>query len=416
MTRRRRFARLSALTACAAVALFIMPMAVSAQQDGHAAATITPRAALTRLFTSPTVQKAWFAPSFLAQVSVAQIQQVVSGLTTALGRFEGVQPQPDGSFVIDFQKGTDRAQIGLNGQGQIVGLFFFPPKLRLIGGAAALQQIRALPGQVSLLVLKNGVTQTAINADAPLAVGSAFKLSVLAGLQQRIKAHELSWDQDVVLTAQDKSLPSGILQNQPDGTRLTVHRLAELMISISDNTAADMLIHLVGRAAIDPLIPARDRPILTTHEAFVLKDPAHKDLRERYLHGDEAQRLAVLQQADRLPLMPLSEVNRLVKAGQFSPEVEWFFSTRQLCGLMEQVHGLAPMSLNPGVADPKEWKSVAYKGGSEPGVLNLTTMATAHDGATYCVSATWNNSAPLDETHFETLYGSVLHSLAVGNG
>ena len=414
MKRQRRFARLSALGACAAVALFIMPMAASARQnDNSTAAAITPQAALTRLFTSPKVQKAWFAPSFLAQVSVAQIQQVVSGLTAGLGRFEGVQPQPDGSFVVSFAKGTDRAQIALNGQGQIVGLFFFPPTLRLMSGAAALQQMRALPGQVSLLVLKNGATRTAINADTILAIGSAFKLSVLAGLQQRIKAGQLSWDQEVVLTAQDKSLPSGVLQNQPDGTRLTVRKLAELMISISDNTAADMLIHLVGRAAIDPLIPPRDRPILTTHEAFVLKDPAHKDLRERYLHGDEAQRLAVMQQADRLPLMPVSEANRLVKANQFSPEIEWFFSARQLCDLMGQVHSLSPMSINPGVADPTDWKSIAYKGGSEPGVLNLTTMATAHDGATYCVSATWNNSAPLDETHFETLYGSVLHALAV---
>jgi hypothetical protein len=31
---------------------------------------------------------------------------------------------------------------------------------------------------------------------------------------------------------------------------------------------------------------------------------------------------------------------------------------------------------------------------------------------TYCVSATWNNAALLDEGRFEALYSSVLHSLS----
>ena len=69
------------------------------------------------------------------------------------------------------------------------------------------------------------------------------------------------------------------------------------------------------------------------------------------------------------------------------------------------------MHVNPGVADPKDWQSVAYKGGSEAGVLNLTTMVTARGGATYCVSATWNNTALLDELRFESLYGSLLRAL-----
>jgi hypothetical protein len=68
------------------------------------------------------------------------------------------------------------------------------------------------------------------------------------------------------------------------------------------------------------------------------------------------------------------------------------------------------MRVNPGVAAPTEWAHIAYKGGSEPGVLNLTTQVTAHNGTTYCVAATWNDNALLDEGHFEALYGSLLHS------
>ena len=79
---------------------------------------------------------------------------------------------------------------------------------------------------------------------------------------------------------------------------------------------------------------------------------------------------------------------------------------------MGQVAGLPQMSVNPGVANPAEWLHVAYKGGSEPGVLNLTSQVKAHDGTTYCVAATWNNAALLDEGRFEQLYSSLLHSFA----
>ena len=45
--------------------------------------------------------------------------------------------------------------------------------------------------------------------------------------------------------------PSGSLQIEPAGTRYTVSQLADLMISSSDNTAADELSALVGRSAVE---------------------------------------------------------------------------------------------------------------------------------------------------------------------
>jgi hypothetical protein len=57
--------------------------------------------------------------------------------------------------------------------------------------------------------------------------------------------------------------------------------------------------------------------------------------------------------------------------------VEWFFSTRELCALMAEVRGQPLMQVNPGVANPEDWETISFKGGSEPGVLNLTTALTA---------------------------------------
>ena len=73
------------------------------------------------------------------------------------------------------------------------------------------------------------------------------------------------------------------------------------------------------------------------------------------------------------------------------------------------------MSINPGIANPKDWERIAYKGGSEPGVLNFTTWLKGKNGKQYCVVATWNNSdAPVNEGKFAALYGGVISFLANG--
>ncbi len=84
---------------------------------------------------------------------------------------------------------------------------------------------------------------------APL--GSAFKLYVLDALGNAVASGKVRWNQPLTVTAQLKSLPSGELQNEPDGTQISVQDTAAKMISISDNTAANMLINLLGRPAVE---------------------------------------------------------------------------------------------------------------------------------------------------------------------
>ena len=92
-------------------------------------------------------------------------------------------------------------------------------------------------------------------------------------------------------------------------------------------------------------------------------------------------------------------------------EVEWFFTARELCELMAQVQALPLMSVSPGVVNPDSWERVAFKGGSEPGVLNLTAWLTGVGGASYCVSATRNQDAPIDNNAFISLYNGLIGTL-----
>jgi hypothetical protein len=69
------------------------------------------------------------------------------------------------------------------------------------------------------------------------------------------------------------------------------------------------------------------------------------------------------------------------------------------------------MSINPGVARAKDWQRLAFKGGSEPGVLNLTTSLLGKTGKRYCVAATWNHDSSLDDVRFMSLYSGLLETL-----
>lgn len=65
------------------------------------------------------------------------------------------------------------------------------------------------------------------------------------------------------------------------------------------------------------------------------------------------------------------------------------------------------------VADADDFRRVAYKGGSDSGVLNLTTLVTTRRGTRICFSATVNDAAhAVDESAFELAYWFALARLA----
>jgi beta-lactamase class A len=375
-----------------------------------------PRAALERLLHAEHASADWFAPSFLAVASVDRIDAVIAQLRADGGAFARVEMRGDAYYSV-FEKGASRTQVALDGQGRFTTLFFAPfgplppavtTPLPLVATTLdeALQQLRAQGGDLGYLVLANSTQLAALQPDRPMAVGSTFKLAVLVALRAEIEAKRREWSDVVPLPAAAKSLPSGLLRLWPDGTPITLATYAGEMISISDNTAADTLIGVVGRGPLEKLAP-RNEPFLTTRETFVLK--ADAALREAYRTASPKERRNLLARIDSQPLPTPSQVD-------LDPsflDIEWYFTPRELCALMARVADLPLMTINPGVAKPAAWKRVAFKGGSDAGVLNLTTYLTAKNGTSYCVTATWNNpKAQIDEPAAESAYAALLDFLS----
>src|SRR5699024_5109109 len=107
-------------------------------------------------------------------------------------------------------------------------------------------------------------------AQEPAPSGSVFKLLVLSAVIEAVEAGELTWDDELTITPAVKSLPSGQLQDHPDGSTVPVREAATLMISISDNTATDLLMEKVGPERLAASLarvsdePDRLTPLLTT--------------------------------------------------------------------------------------------------------------------------------------------------------
>jgi hypothetical protein len=305
------------------------------------------------------------------------------------------------------------------------------------------KQVQQAAPQTRLLVARvitGGGCQTvhAVDATTPAPLGSAFKLYVLDALARAIAARTVSWDQRLTLTSQLTSLPSGELSTEPAGTQVTVLQAAEDMISSSDNTAADLLITLLGRTAVESAAaasgmadPALDTPFLTTRELFVLKLDDWPALASRYLALGAAGRQALL--TGTVDRVPLSALHVTAPTGWTQPRdigtIEWFASPADICRVyaslaaLSRQPGLAPVAsileINNGslALNPGQWSSVWFKGGSEPGVLTLNYLATTRTGQSYVVSAlAANPSAPIPSTATAPLIGAIKGAFTLAAG
>jgi beta-lactamase class A len=291
----------------------------------------------------------------------------------------------------------------------IEGLLFEPIAAPLASWDEVDTALARLGGHASLYAgLAGGRRVHAVAGDEPGAIGSAFKLYVLGALADAVQHGRASWQEQLAIRDAWKSLPSGAMREQPAGARFSLRHHAEQMISVSDNTATDHLIGRLGRAAVERELTAlsngsaaRNEPFLTTRELFALKLAAPASLRDAFAAAGPAGRRALLPRVDAL--VPTLDSAGSWTAPRAIDRLEWFASpvdlSRAVATLVARARDprLRPLrpilALNPGVElDRSVWPYVAYKGGSEPGVISLTWYAERKDGRAFVLSLVVNDS------------------------
>jgi beta-lactamase class A len=376
--------------------------------------------AYQQLFTLPSNQvSSLFSQSFLAQVPSEALASIQKQYVKLIGKYVRAESDsqdanklgpdsPLGSYKIIFKRGYAQSKIHLNTAGKIDTLWFGAPVDQKISMEQILTKFAKLPGISSIFVIDDK-NKSIINyqADQVLAVGSSFKLYILKALIDQVKAGKMKFEQVINLNTEYSSLPSGITQNWPKGTPVTLSTLAHLMISISDNTATDHLLHTIGRTLVEAISPKKLRPFLSTRELFLLKlHPNINQLRSQYIAGNEKVKRTVLTQ---LKTFKTDNLNALTTPNHIK-EIEWHVSTRELCKVITQIGFHPSLTINSGLITDHSWDAVAYKGGSEPGVLNYTHLVRDKKSKRiYCIAATINNSKKNVESEvFTTLVNQVI--------
>ncbi len=120
-------------------------------------------------------------------------------------------------------------------------------------GLAAELDALASENRITLAVaatFTDGTPIVSLRADEPYYPASTIKVPIMAEVFHQALRGRFSLSDPIPLTPEDQVTGSGVLQHLSSGISLPIRDLITLMIIVSDNTATNMLIDLVGTEAV----------------------------------------------------------------------------------------------------------------------------------------------------------------------
>lgn len=93
-----------------------------------------------------------------------------------------------------------------------------------------------------------------INRDRKFLTASVFKVFVIIELYRQTLEGKINLDARYILKESDKTVGSGVLQHLQEGLNPTIRDLAKLMMILSDNTATDIIMNILGKENINRTI------------------------------------------------------------------------------------------------------------------------------------------------------------------
>jgi len=147
-----------------------------------------------------------------------------------------------------------------------------------------LNEITTFKGKVFVFAknLDTGATYT-YNGDERVRTASTIKIAVMIETFARVAEGKVKWTDELVLTKAARYSGSGILPELSDGLRLTLQDCVRLMMTLSDNTATNMVLDYLGTDAVNERMNSLGfkatrimRRVGSGGESKEGKDPANK--------------------------------------------------------------------------------------------------------------------------------------------
>lgn len=230
-------------------------------------------------------------------------------------------------------------------------------------------------------------TQVEVDADEPVVLASVFKIPVLVELARQVGDGKRAWTDRVLVPADRRTDgPTGLSVMQDDA-ELSLRDLAFWMMSVSDNTATDVIMELLGGIA----------PINDAMRALGLE---HTEIIGdcKYLLDELAEQLGLRESPDwsQLPLSTLQECVGLQPRGSSRSTPREITSLlgriwddtaapAEECAQLRRIMSLQvwPHRITSGFPDGV---TIAAKTGTLPGIRNEAGVVEFSDGGRYAVA------------------------------
>lgn len=131
-----------------------------------------------------------------------------------------------------------------------------------------MNRLRATQGRVGFWSKPLDGEATGFNEDLPLVAASVVKVPVMVEAFRQFRAGLLDPDEQVTIRPEDRMPSCGALTYLSDKVRPTLMDLTTLMIILSDNTAANLMIDRVGVDAVNRTMEERGVPGICLRRKF----------------------------------------------------------------------------------------------------------------------------------------------------
>ena len=160
-----------------------------------------------------------------------------------------------------------------------------------------LTRLGQLPGDICFYYqdLSDG-SRLELSAQLPVVAASVIKLPVLVCAFEQAKQGKLDLQTKITLRQQDKLPSCGALKALHNGLELTVEDLCVLMIILSDNTATNLLLRLLGMDAVNDCMRCLGLQTSTLRRVLFDSEASARGLENTVTAGEMAQLLERLYQ------------------------------------------------------------------------------------------------------------------------
>jgi hypothetical protein len=346
-----------------------------------------------------------FDEIFIAGASRKEIWEFFSEKTFLYGECKKVRGLGGNEYLFEYSEAQLPITIQWSVRGKITNIDFGSPKFPNDSWKKIEKFAKRIFPELSLHVSKDGKsTLLDIAGEEKRNISRSVNLHLLRALQRE----KVSPDKIVTLSGEKKLASFGTLAEWPDGALLTVDSLRNFMMLDLDATAADHLISLIGKSAVQQT--GQLRPPFFTYREYALL------MRERKLPTDPRElekRAETMNQVTRGTIPYPKERYDLVH------QVGWFGSTKHLCESAYALKDHAPAysaqasrefgRVFSGVVD----RAMVYQP-RDPGVSQNTILVRQKDSQEwFCVSTTVNRPSPISENHFLLINQRVFSFLGI---